>query len=141
MNVKGVAFFIVLILLAVIYFIARNTFEMPRDQLAAPVDVPSQTNSPNIEINWCVESNTTRVHVCVFTGRWMYLRILLPYLYRELRQNGGVVDRVLFAMIGYNKETQVKLQKFSTAANSILQDEVFQFVYLKEEIPAKHTIQ
>ena len=129
-NRNVVVLFIVLVLLTVLYFTAYYPFEIPR----------LQTNSPNIEtkIKQCVKPNTSRVHVCVFTGRWMYLRILLPYLYRELRQNGGVVDRVLFAMIGYNKETQVKLQKFSTAANSILQDDAFQFVYLKEDPSETH---
>ena len=87
------------------------------------------------------ESNVTKrgqVHACVFTGRWMYLRILLPYLYRELRQNGGVVDRVIFAMIGYTEEAQSKLQNFVTAANSILKDEAFQFLYLKEDPSPPH---
>ena len=95
----------------------------------------SKTEKPEVEV---AESKRGRVHVCVFTGRWMYLRILLPYLYRELRQNGGVVDRVLFAMLGYNKETQAKLQNFATGANSILKDEAFQFVYLKEEPSETH---
>ena len=66
---------------------------------------------------------------CGFTGRWMFLRALLPYLYRQLRQNGGLVDRVLFSMLGYTSETQHKLQHFSTAANTILQYEVFQFLF------------
>ena len=88
---------------------------------------------PKIEKLDVVAPKHGRVHACVFTGRWMYLRILLPYLYRELRQNGGVVDRVLFAMIGYSNETEAKLQNFSTAANSILNDEVFQLMYLNED--------
>ena len=74
-----------------------------------------------------------RVYACVFTGRWIYLRILLPYLYRELRQNGGAVDGVIFAMIGYTEEAQSKLKNFVTAANGILKDEAFQFMYLKED--------
>ena len=49
------------------------------------------------------EPKTGRVHMGVFTGWWKYLRNLLPYLYSELLQNGGVVDTVLFAMIGYNE--------------------------------------
>ena len=63
----------------------------------------------------------------------MFLRILLPYLYRELRQNGGAVDRVIFAVIGYTEEAQSKLKNFVTAANGILKDEAFQFLYLKED--------
>lgn len=74
-----------------------------------------------------------KVHVGIFTGRWMFLRILLPYLYRELRHNGGVVDRVLFAMMQYNNETLSKLQGFATAANDVLNHEVFQFLYLNKD--------
>ena len=80
-----------------------------------------------------IESNRGRVHVCIFTGRWRYLRVMLPYLYRELRQNGGVVDKVLFAMLGYTEETQVKLKNFSETANGILNDEPFQLVYFKKD--------
>ena len=79
-----------------------------------------------------------RVYACVFIGRWIYLRILLPYLYRELRQNGGVVDRVILAMIGYTEEAQSKLKNFVTAANSILKDEAFEFLYLKEDPSPPH---
>ena len=68
----------------------------------------------------------------------MYLRILLPYLYRELRQNGGAVDRVIFAMLGYTEEAQSKLKNFMTAANSILKDEAFQFLYVKEDPSPPH---
>ena len=84
---------------------------------------------------WAVDigSNRGRVFVCIFTGRWQYLRILLPYLYRELRQNGGVVDKVLFVMLRYTKETQVKLKNFSETANDILNDEVFRLVYFKND--------
>lgn len=82
-------------------------------------------------------SRKRRVHVGIFTGRWMFLRVLLPYLYRELRHNGGVVDRVLFAMMQYNDETQTKLKDFATSANSVLNDEVFQFLYLNKDPHAK----
>lgn len=73
------------------------------------------------------------VYVYVFSGRWKYLRILLPYLYRELRQNGGVVDKVVFAMIGYTEETQGKLKNFSATANGILKEETFLFAYFKND--------
>ena len=68
----------------------------------------------------------------------MFLRILLPYLYRELRQNGGAVDRVIFAVIGYTEEAQSKLKNFVTAANGILKDKAFQFLYLKEDPSPPH---
>ena len=103
------------------------------------VKVQNQTYQSSVETKIeSIERKSGRIHACIFTGRWMYLRILLPYLYRELRQNGGVVDRVLFAMIGYTKETQVKLQEFATAANSLLKDEVFQFEYLRDDSTERH---
>ena len=101
----------------------------------APVTVgPTvQNRGKPVDVQMDIESNRGRVHVCIFTGRWRYLRILLPYLYRELRQNGGVVDKVLFAMLGYTEETQVKLKNFSETANSILNDKAFQLVYFKKD--------
>ena len=98
------------------------------------------TDSPTIETTKreSVRPQRGRVHACVFTGRWMYLRILLPYLYRELRQNGGVVDRVMLVMIGYTEDTHVKLKIFVTAANRILKDQAFQFMYLKERADDPH---
>ena len=76
--------------------------------VAAGPTVQNQGKAMDVDM----ESNRGRVHVRIFTGRWRYLRILLPYLHRELRQNGGEVDKVLFAMLGYNEETQVKLKDF-----------------------------
>ena len=111
--------------LAVLCFTALYQLE-PRRCILCPVS-EKDTHQKS------VVPKSGRVYACVFTGRWMFLRILLPYLYRELRQNGGVVDTVLFAMIGYNEEARVKLQGFSTAANSILKDEVFQFFYFKKD--------
>ena len=95
---------------------------------------PSQNHS-QIELGKRESADTKRgrVYACVFTGRWMFLRILLPYLYRELRQNGGVVDGVIFVMIGYTEEAQSKLNNFVTAANSILKDETFEFLYLTKD--------
>ena len=78
-------------------------------------------------------SRKSRVHVGIFTGRWMFLRVLLPYLYKELRHNDGVVDKVLFAMMQYNDETLTKLKDFATSANSVLNDEAFQFLYLNKD--------
>ena len=135
----GVRVFFIASSITVVLFIAWGYHDLIYESLdvtrAVPVKVPSRNYTLKPD---AVEAKSGRVHVCVFTGRWMYLRVLLPYLYRELRQNGGVVDKVLFAMIGYNKETQVKLQTFVTAANSILKDESFQFVYLKKEPTETH---
>ena len=68
--------------------------------------------------------------VFLYCGRWNFLRIQLPYLYRDLRKNGGVIDRVQLTMIGYNKITLDKLINFTEAANSILMEEVFSFHFM-----------
>ena len=41
-------------------------------------------------------------------------------------------------MIGYTEEEQSKLKNFVKAANSILGDEAFQFLYLKEDTSPPH---
>ena len=126
--------FIVLVSLTVLCFTALYKYDLFCDPNAVPLQARTQTDSLSIASkSEDVQRTSGRVYACVFTGRWMFLRVLLPYLYRELRQNGGVVDRVIFAMLGYNSETQLKLQHFSTAANNILQDEVFQLLYLKRD--------
>ena len=68
--------------------------------------------------------------VFLYCGRWHFLRIQLPYLYRDLRKNGGVVDKMQLMMIGYNKITLDKLINFTEAANSILMEEVFSFHFM-----------
>ena len=93
--------FIVLVSLTVICFTAFYKYDLSCSPNALTVQVPTQTDSPSIETKIeDVEGKHGRVYACIFTGRWMFLRVLLSYLYRELRQNGGVVDRVLFAMLG-----------------------------------------
>ena len=140
MNKKtSVKFFVLLVSLTMICFTALYRYKLTCAPNTVPVNGPTQKDSLSIANNTeHVEHKSGQVYACVFTGRWMFLRVLLPYLYRELRQNGGVVDRVLFAMLGYTNDTQVKLQHFSTAANSILQDEVFQFVYLRKDPTETH---
>ena len=132
-----VLLFSILVLLVVMLYIAVYQKHVNQVTIAVPVKAPRpvgvhQLVPPKLELS-SVKPQRGRVHVCIFTGRWKYLRILLPYLYRELRQNGGVVDRVIFAMIGYEVETQTKLKNFSTTANSVLKDEAFQFVYFKHD--------
>ena len=118
--------------LVVLYFILSR-HESHETNFASPAraDDGLDVEQPLWSVD--IRSNRSRVFVCIFTGRWRYLRILLPYLYRELRQNGGVVDKVLFVMLRYTEETQVKLKKFSETANGILNDEVFLLVYFKND--------
>ena len=64
----------------------------------------------------------------VYAGRWKFLRILFPYIYRELRQNGGVLDRVRFIMMKYDKETLTNLVQLTQIANKQFNqpEEIFQ---------------
>ena len=131
MKKLRVFLFIVLVGIAAALYIAM--YKKDEHHVSRAVPVEDQPVLPKLEPTdkATMEPQRGRVHVCIFTGRWKYLRILLPYLYRELRQNGGVVDKVIFAMIGYDAETQAKLKKFLTTANSVLKDKVFQFVYFR----------
>ena len=81
-------------------------FSCPSNGVVPAMKVPSpQSRSVEPAKRESTDKKSGQDHACVFAGRWMYLRILLPYPYRELRQkNGGVVDRVIFAMIGYTEE-------------------------------------
>eukprot|EP00928_Gymnodinium_smaydae_P079605 TRINITY_DN63499_c0_g1_i1.p1 TRINITY_DN63499_c0_g1~~TRINITY_DN63499_c0_g1_i1.p1 ORF type:complete len:453 (+),score=87.91 TRINITY_DN63499_c0_g1_i1:101-1459(+) len=45
-----------------------------------------------------------RIHAIIYSGRREYLEILNPYLERDLKQNGGVLDSVHFALVKYTFE-------------------------------------
>ena len=66
----------------------------------------------------------------VYTGRWKFLRILLPYVYRELRKSGGVLDRVWFMMLDYDSQTLEELTDFIKVANRVLKEEVFEMQFM-----------
>ena len=66
----------------------------------------------------------------IFSGRWKFLRIYLPYIYRELRINGGVLDQVVFMMVDYDNFTYNRLLNFVKLANSHLRSNVFQFNFI-----------
>ena len=68
--------------------------------------------------------------VIVYCGRWEFLQIQLPYLYRDLRSNGGVIDRVQFMMIKYERNTLDRLMKFINTANDMLKSEIFSIHYM-----------
>ena len=66
----------------------------------------------------------------VYTGRWNFVRIFFPYVYRELRKNGGVLDRVWFMMLHYDNETYTNLLQLTQIANKILKQSVFEMHFL-----------
>ena len=75
-----------------------------------PVFVCNSSHSPETD-SW--DGANTLV---VYTGRWKFLRILFPYVYRELRRNGGVLDRVIFVMMNYDSETLDNLSRMTKIA-------------------------
>ena len=66
----------------------------------------------------------------VYTGRWKFVRIFFPYVYRELRENGGVLDRVWFMMLRYDNETYTNLLHLTQTANMILKQSVFEMHFM-----------
>ena len=68
--------------------------------------------------------------LAIFTGRWKFLRISLPYIYRELRVNSGVLDRVIFMMVNYDNFTYNHLLNFVQIANHQLNSKVFEFNFM-----------
>lgn len=117
----------------------------PKD-LVTKTDVSDQLLKQKINMSSCHElfPHLSEVPaplntVCIFTGRWHFLRVLIPHIYRELRVNGGPIDRVWFMAMGCTDEDLKKLIAFATAANEILNEDVFVFhVYTTEKITGKH---
>ena len=68
--------------------------------------------------------------VFIYSGRWEFLQIQLPYIYRDLKNNGGVIDQVQFMMVQYESNTLDKLIKFTNIANGILMEDVFSIHYM-----------
>lgn len=50
-----------------------------------------------------------RIYGLVYYGRREYVEVLNPYLERNLRKNGGVLDRVLFALVKYTHDDLIYL--------------------------------
>ena len=45
-----------------------------------------------------------KIYALVYYGRKEYVEVLNTYLERDLRVNGGVIDKVLFALVKYREE-------------------------------------
>ena len=82
-----------------------------KEQLKTPVAAVSCRNSSNILV--------------IYTGRWKFLRVQLPHVYRELRSNGGVLDQVWFVLIRFDDTTMTKIKNFVEVANRAQKIQVF----------------
>ena len=88
--------------------------------------IPSQSSASNDTRTGALKLNT----LVVFTGRWKFLRILFPYVYRELRKNGGVLDRVVFMMINYDYATFANLTQLVSVANKLIGENIFEMNFM-----------
>ena len=59
----------------------------------------------------------------VFTGRWRYLRVQFPYLFANLRVNGGVIDYIHYVMINYDPVTQGKLESLANMVRNLTEND------------------
>ena len=69
-------------------------------------------------------------HILIFSGRWRFLRIQIPYLYTNLRLNGGVIDVIDFMMVRYDKATRQNLVLFAEQTNGMFGLEIVRLHYL-----------
>ena len=68
--------------------------------------------------------------VFVFAGRWRFLNIQFPYLFANLRINGGVIDRIMYMMVRYDSITHDNLLDLTNVVNTKLQQEVVTLNYM-----------
>ena len=101
---------------------ASLTSTQPRSTMRSPMRSPIRSpQDPGV--------NT----LVVYAGRWKFIRILFPYIYRELRKNGGVLDRVWFMMLNYDNETYNNLVQLTQIANRNLKqpEDVFYLRFME----------
>ena len=75
-------------------------------------------------------NNPSNNTVFVFTGRWRFLKIQFPYLFANLRVNGGIIDRIMYIMIKYDRNTHDHLVNLTRSVNRLLHQEVIVINYL-----------
>ena len=119
-KVIAIAILTVALLLLLLSVLARNYYD------SGPLEPFVCNSSAAIARENLSGTNT----VVVYTGRWKFLRILFPYLFRELRKNGGILDRVWFMMMDYDDLTLSHLRELVKAANKLLKEEVFQLHFM-----------
>ena len=120
--------------IAIIIFLAAH---FRRDRDVATLGSASERDSANAYCGPSPRRAATDFEedkntLVIFTGRWRFLRILFPYVYRELRRvgPGGVLDKVVFMMLNYDEETLHSLTKLVNLANEILKENVFEMNFL-----------
>ena len=82
---------------------------------------------------------TGRNILAIYTGRWEYMRILLPHVYRELWINGGILDEVWFMIVKADNSTITRLKKFVQVVNKIQKKQIFSIHEKKTKTDASYT--
>ena len=75
--------------------------------------------------------------VFIYTGRWKFLRIQLPHIYRELRRNEGIIDQVWFMMLKYDDQTHQNICRFVEVANNASKETIFSLHYMGQSSKQK----
>ena len=86
----------------------------------------SQTNPPRkAHLGAPLLPGVGRNILAIYAGRWEFMRILLPQVYRELKSNGGILDEVWFMMIKADKLTNTKIKNFVQVADKVQGKRIF----------------
>ena len=84
--------FVILAIVLIMSFWSSDS----RSQMVHPF-APAIVTKDNHKSQLAPPSPTTGLNIlAVYTGRWNFIRIQLPHVYRELRCNGGILDEVWF---------------------------------------------
>ena len=84
------------------------------------------SSASNALTNPNLGSNT----VILFTGRWKFLKIQFPYLFANLRVNGGVIDRIRYMMMNYDDATHENILNLQNLTNSLFEQEIITLNYM-----------
>ena len=112
---------IVIVTLLVMLVTAMNPTILPIEilpvgQRKTTAPAPTYKNIPQL-----IPRN--EIILCIFSGRWPFLRINFPYIFRDLRKNGGVLDKVYYILIEYDQGTLSQLTNLTREANSLVEED------------------
>jgi hypothetical protein len=99
-RMKKIYFYIFIILIALAYFYALNQVKISELIVIKEANNKYLCKEKDIFIN-CCKTNITGL---VFFGRKQNVEILIKYLKVNLRKNGGILDRIKFAVKTKNKD-------------------------------------
>ena len=73
--------------------------------------------------------------LAIYAGKWVFMRILLPQVYRELKSNGGILDEVWLMIIRVDNSTKTKIKNFVQVANEVQEKQYL--VYTESQLKQK----